>query len=76
MLNGHLILQDDTPKPTNKDVYIHDTPSATFYVSQYSGFSMDDITVTKHVRIALAPAAGLGCLHCLLDHQTLHLHEC
>ena len=42
-------LQDDTPKPTNKDVYIHETPSATFYVSQYGGFSMDDITVTKHV---------------------------
>ena len=49
-------LQDDTPKPTNKDVYIHETPSATFYVSQYGGFSMDDITVTEHV--SPAPAAN------------------
>jgi len=42
-------LQDDTPQPKKKDVYIHKTPSATFYVSQYGGYSMDDITVSKHV---------------------------
>lgn len=45
-----MILQEDTPKPTSKDVYIHTTPSATFFVSQYGGFGMDDITVSKHVR--------------------------
>ena len=44
-----LLAQDDTPKPTSEDVYIHSTPSATFYVSQYGGYSMDDITVSKHV---------------------------
>ena len=44
-----LAMQDDTPKPTSEDVYIHSTPSATFYVSQYGGYSMDDITVSKHV---------------------------
>ena len=46
---GVLPTQDDTPKPTSEDVYIHSTPSATFYVSQYGGYSMDDITVSKHV---------------------------
>ena len=53
-------LQVDTPQPTNKDVYIHDTPSATFYVSQYSGFGMDDITVTKHVRTAITSVVDLA----------------
>ena len=38
-------LQDNTPKPT-KDVYLHSTPAATFFVSQFGGFAVDDITVS------------------------------
>ncbi len=41
--------QDDTPVPTNRAVYLHDTPSATFFVSQYGGFGQDDITVSLKV---------------------------
>ena len=47
--HGALLRQDDTPKPTNPDVYIHGTPSATFFVSQYAGFGQDDITVSLKV---------------------------
>ena len=50
---GTLWRQDDTPKPTNPDVYIHGTPSATFFVSQYAGFGQDDITVSLKVRLRL-----------------------
>ncbi|EIE22365.1 SOUL heme-binding protein [Coccomyxa subellipsoidea C-169] len=38
--------RDDTPKPSSKDVFIQSTPSATFFVSQYGGFGMDDITIS------------------------------
>ncbi|KAK9841012.1 hypothetical protein WJX81_005306 [Elliptochloris bilobata] len=38
--------QEDTPKPTNPAVFLHDTPSATFFVSQYGGFGQDDITIS------------------------------
>ena len=41
--------QDDTPVPTNRAVYLLDTPSATFFVSQYGGFGQDDITVSLKV---------------------------
>ena len=51
--HGTLIWQDDTPKPTNPDVYIHGTPSATFFVSQYAGFGQDDITVSLKVPLHL-----------------------
>lgn len=68
--------QDDTPQPTSKDVYIHDSPSATFYVSQYSGFSMDDITVTKHVRSATAADSCHGEVSTASqDWQTLRLQS-
>ncbi len=42
-------LQDDTPKPISKDVFIQKSPAATFFVSQYGGFGMDDITVSAKV---------------------------
>ena len=41
--------QDDTPEPTSKDVFVHSTPSFTVYVSQYSGFGVDDITISRKV---------------------------
>ncbi len=54
--------QDDTPEPTNRAVYLHDTPSATFFVSQYGGFGQDDITVSlKVARPSCEPAAALPC---------------
>ena len=42
--------QEDTPEPTNSDVFLHETPSGTFFVSQYAGFGQDDITVSLKVR--------------------------
>ena len=51
--HGTLLRQGDTPKPTNPDVYIHGTPSATFFVSQYAGFGQDDITVSLKVPLRL-----------------------
>lgn len=41
--------QDDTPKPTNRNVFLYNSPSATFFVSQYGGFGQDDITVSLKV---------------------------
>ncbi|KAK9915233.1 hypothetical protein WJX75_006502 [Coccomyxa subellipsoidea] len=38
--------QDDTPQPSSKDLFIQSTPSATFFVSSYGGFGMDDITIS------------------------------
>ncbi|CAL8468672.1 g8212 [Coccomyxa elongata] len=38
--------QDKTPKPSSKNVFIQSTPSATFFVSSYGGFGVDDITVS------------------------------
>ncbi len=46
---GTIFEQDDTPKPSSKDVFIQSTPSATFFVSQYKGFGMDDITISAKV---------------------------
>lgn len=44
--------QDNTPKPT-KEVFLQSTPAATFFVSQYGGFGVDDITVsTKAAALA------------------------
>ena len=56
---GPLSRQDDTPKPTNPDVYIHETPSATFFVSQYAGFGQDDITIGLKVALRLSFASLL-----------------
>ena len=41
--------QDDTPQPSSKDLFIQSTPSATFFVSSYGGFGMDDITISAKV---------------------------
>ncbi len=39
--------------PTNPDVYVHSTPAATFFVLQYGGFGVDDITIsTKAASLA------------------------
>ena len=42
-------VQDDTPLPTNPNVYLHSTPGSTFYVSQFGGFLVDDITLSAKV---------------------------
>ena len=46
-------MQDKTPAPTNPDVYVHSTPAATFFVLQYGGFGVDDVTIsTKAASLA------------------------
>ena len=71
-----VLRQDDTPKPTNPDVYIHGTASATFFVSQYAGFGQDDITVSLKVPLRLAYVALRCCaenlMPCAYSKRTWH----
>ena len=54
-----LHMQDNTPKPT-KDVYLHSTPAATFFVSQFGGFVVDDITVSAKAAALVAKLKARG----------------
>lgn len=39
--------QDDTPVPTNKDVFVHEVPPFTAYVASSGGFVVDDWSIQK-----------------------------
>lgn len=54
-----MCLQDNTPKPT-KDVYLHTTPAATFFVSQFGGFAVDDITVSAKAAALVSKLKARG----------------
>lgn len=75
--------QEDTPEPTNSDVFLHETPSGTFFVSQYAGFGQDDITVSLKVRptaqslcYKIAGVFTLLIFTILTNNKALHTFGC